>query len=259
MTTDDRHLVLIPAYDAGSQLLATVRAAATHWPHVWVVSDGSRDGSDRLLEAHLPALRGVRLLRLAQNRGKGGAIEHGLAEAAQAGFSHVLTMDADGQHPAEAIPAFMTASAASPEAMILGRPIFAADAPLLRVYGRRLSNWCARVETPGCGIGDSLFGFRVYPIAELRAVFGETSWMRRFDFDPEAAVRMCWHGVRCINRPVPVRYLARAEGGVSHFHYVRDNLLLTWMHARLVVTAYLRRRPGRSGSRSGRRHARSRV
>ena len=57
--------------------------------------------------------------------------------------------------------------------------------------------------------------------------------MRRFDFDPEAAVRLCWRGVPPINLPAPVRYLSAAEGGVSHFHYGRDNLLLTWMHLRL--------------------------
>jgi len=62
-----------------------------------------------------------------------------------------------------------------------------------------------------------------------------THWMRRFDFDPEAAVRLCWQGVPVINRPAPVRYFRREEGGVSHFRYVRDNLLLTWMHTRLFL------------------------
>lgn len=58
-------------------------------------------------------------------------------------------------------------------------------------------------------------------------------WMRRFDFDPEAAVRMSWRGVRIINMPATVRYFCADEGGVSHFRYLRDNVLLTWMHTRL--------------------------
>jgi hypothetical protein len=58
--------------------------------------------------------------------------------------------------------------------------------------------------------------------------------MRRFDFDTEALVRLCWSGVRAISRPVPVRYFRRDEGGVSHFRYGRDNLLLAAMHARLI-------------------------
>jgi hypothetical protein len=58
--------------------------------------------------------------------------------------------------------------------------------------------------------------------------------MRRFDFDPEAAVRLAWRGVRPVNVPAPVKYFSREEGGVSHFNYVRDNALLAWMHVRLL-------------------------
>ena len=64
--------------------------------------------------------------------------------------------------------------------------------------------------------------------------------MRRFDFDPEAAVRLSWAGVPAINLPAPVRYLRPDQGGMSHFHYGRDNLLLTVMHARLVIGAVMR-------------------
>jgi hypothetical protein len=64
--------------------------------------------------------------------------------------------------------------------------------------------------------------------------------MRRFDFDPEAAVRLCWRGVRPINLEAPVRYFRADEGGVSHFRYGRDNLLLSWMHARLFSGFLLR-------------------
>jgi hypothetical protein len=148
-------------------------------------------------------------------------------------------MDADGQHDAASIPRFMALSAAQPQAMILGVPVFDRSAPRLRVVGRRVSNACARLETSGA-IGDSLFGFRVYPIAPLRAAMEGTRWMRRFDFDPEAAVRLCWAGVPVVNAPAPVRYFRAEEGGVSHFRYLRDNSLLAWMHARLMM-AFLRR------------------
>jgi hypothetical protein len=119
-----------------------------------------------------------------------------LAEAA--GYTHVLTMDADGQHPADMIPEFMAMSIAHPDAVVLGKPVFDASAPALRVGGRKLSNWWANVETLWAGIGDSLFGFRVYPVKPLREIMESTPWMRRFDFDPEAAVRLCWHGVKPI-------------------------------------------------------------
>jgi hypothetical protein len=149
-------------------------------------------------------------------------------------------MDSDGQHPADLIPVFMAASLAAPEAMILGDPVFGSDAPRLRVQGRRLSNWWANVETLWAGIHDSLFGFRVYPIAPLERVMRSTRWMRRFDFDVEAAVRLCWRGVVPLNLPAAVRYFRTEEGGVSHFKYWRDNALLTWMHLRLFSGFWVR-------------------
>ena len=126
--------------------------------------------------------------------------------------------------------------------MVLGVPRFDASAPVLRVKGRRISNWWADLETLRAGIGDSLFGFRVYPVAPLLAVMRGQLWMRRFDFDPEAAVRLSWRGVPALNLSAPVRYLRPDEGGVSHFHYWRDNALLTWMHTRLVL-GFLARLP----------------
>jgi hypothetical protein len=134
----------------------------------------------------------------------------------------------------------MAASQAAPAAMILGAPVFDASAPALRVKGRRVSNWWANLETLWTGIGDSLFGFRVYPITPLAEVMHAQRWMRRFDFDPEAAVRLRWRGVPAVNMPAPVRYYTPGEGGVSHFRYLRDNTLLTWMHARLFVEFLIR-------------------
>ena len=227
------HLVLIPSYNPGEKVYATVRAARRHWNPVWVVVDGSTDGSADGLRAMAADDPGLRVVVLARNGGKGAAVLHGLDLAAAAGFTHVLTMDSDGQHPADLIPAFMAHSQAQPTAMVLGRPVFDASAPRLRVRGRRVSNWWANLETLWAGIGDSLYGFRVYPVEPLRRVMRGQRWMRRFDFDPEAVVRLCWAGVRPVNVAAPVKYFSADEGGVSHFNYWRDNVLLTWMHTRL--------------------------
>jgi glycosyltransferase involved in cell wall biosynthesis len=234
------HLVLIPSYNPGEKVDETVRGARECWNPVWVVVDGSTDGSAQRLLAMAAADPGLHVIVLPRNRGKGAAILAGLEQAAARGFTHVLTMDSDGQHPAQAIAPFMAASAAAPAAMVLGVPKFDASAPQLRVQGRRVSNGWANLETLWAGIGDSLYGFRVYPIAPLRAIMTRQTWMRRFDFDPEAVVRLCWRGVRPINLDAPVRYFRADEGGVSHFHYGRDNLLLTWMHARLFCGFLLR-------------------
>ena len=229
------HLVLIPSYNPGPAVLTTVQAARAQWPVVWVVDDGSNDGSTASLQALAASDPGLHLIVLPRNSGKGAAVLTGLEAAAAAGFTHVLTMDADGQHPAALIPDFMAASQAAPAAMILGKPVFGPEAPALRVNGRKVSNGWANFETLWMGIGDSLYGFRVYPIAPLIRIMRRGRWMRRFDFDPEAVVRLCWAGVQPINKDAPVRYLSAEEGGVSHFRYLRDNILLTWMHTRLFL------------------------
>jgi glycosyltransferase involved in cell wall biosynthesis len=240
-TTPSRtHLVLIPSYNTGAQVYTTVRAARAQWHPVWVVVDGSNDGTAAGLQAMAADDPGLRVWVLPQNMGKGAAVLHGLQQAAAAGFSHALTMDSDGQHPAALIPAFMQASLARPETMVLGRPVFDASAPLLRVRGRRVSNWWTNLETLGAGVADSLYGFRVYPVAALAAVMQRQPWMRRFDFDTEAVVRLAWRGVKPVNIDAPVKYLSAAEGGVSHFRYGRDNLLLSWMHTRLMLEFVLR-------------------
>lgn len=229
------HLVLIPSYDPGTQVYDTVRAARRQWTPVWVVVDGSTDGTAAGLQEMAAMDPGLRVVVMPENRGKGAAVLHGLDLAASEGFTHALTLDSDGQHPDDLIPAFMATSIAAPDCMVLGVPVFDANAPKLRVQGRKVSNAWANLETLWMGIGDSLYGFRVYPIEPLRQVMHGLRWMRRFDFDPEAAVRLCWRDVRPINLPAPVKYLAADQGGVSHFNYLRDNVLLTWMHIRLML------------------------
>lgn len=236
MTTPSAsHIVLIPSYNPGPQVTATVAAARQAWEPVWLVVDGSTDGTPETLTRLAVDDPGLRVLVLPRNQGKGAAVLHGLERALAEGYTHALIMDSDGQHPADFIPAFMAASRDRPEAMILGVPAFDADAPALRVKGRKISNFWANFETLWTGIADSLFGFRVYPMAPLVSVMRASRWMRRFDFDPEVVVRLRWRGVPAINLGAPVRYPSAEAGGISHFRYVRDNILLTWMHLRLLA------------------------
>jgi glycosyltransferase involved in cell wall biosynthesis len=248
-------VVLIPSYNPGAKVFETVRAAREQWEPVWVVVDGSTDGTGAALQEMALADPGLRVLVRAKNGGKGAAVLDGLTEASAQGFTHVLTMDSDGQHPADRIAAFMADSAAHPDAMILGEPVFDTSAPSIRVKGRKISNWWANLETLWWGIHDSLFGFRVYPVVPLLRLMRSSLWMRRFDFDVEAVVRLSWAGVPARNLPAKVKYFTPAEGGVSHFHYGRDNVLLSSMHARLLsgfllrlpfllVRRSLRREPG---------------
>src|SRR5258706_12489338 len=221
------HLVLIPSYNPGPKVFDTVCAALDQWSPVWVVVDGSTDGSTPQLLEMASTHPGMRVLIMPVNRGKGAAVLHGMREAMRLGFTHALTMDSDGQHPPERIPAFMQASQLAAATMVLGRPVFDSSAPNLRVQGRKISTWGADVQTCRSGIGDSLFGFRVYPMAQLERIMRHQLWMRRFDFDVEAAVSLGWRGVRPVNPGGPVRYFPPEGGGGSHLNCWRHNALPT--------------------------------
>lgn len=237
------HLVLIPSYNTGSRLLATVREALAQWQPVWVVVDGSTDDTPGAIEALARTESGLRAIVRPQNGGKGAAVLTGAEAALAAGFTHALVMDADGQHPADRIGDFMRASQAEPAALVLGRPVFGPEAPAVRLQGRKLSVGLVRGEIFGAGIDDPLFGFRVYPLGPLVRAMHRVWGARRYDFDPEMAVRLFWAGTPTRNIPAACRYLTREQGGVSHFHYGRDNVRMVWLHTRLITELLLWRWP----------------
>lgn len=231
------HVILIPTYNTGARLFETIAQVRDIAHPIIVVIDGSTDGTSETLVRM--AARDPALLVSVQsrNQGKGAAILHGLRLARTKGFTHALTMDADGQHSIAHVNEMIATSLAHPWAMVLGAPLFDETAPRIRILGHRIANFCTSLVTSPGAIADSLFGFRVYPILPLLEAFDSTSGMRRFDFDSEAVIRLYWQGVRPINLATPVRYFNRDQGGVSHFKYLRDNLLLAAMYSRLCVTA----------------------
>lgn len=243
MTASSTHLVLLPAYNPGPRLRAVVAEVLRCWQPVLVVIDGSTDGSELPLLELAGSNPALTVLVLPRNTGKGAAVLAGAQAARARGFTHALVMDADGQHPAGSIASFMAASRRNPATLVLGRPVFPGNTPAERRHGRKLSVGLVYLELLGTGVADPLFGFRVYPLAPLLAVLGPRRGGRRYDFDTEAAVRLGWTGVPLRNLAAPVRYFSRTEGGVSHFHYLRDNLTLVWLHTRLIAELLFRRWP----------------
>ncbi len=243
MIPSPTHLVLLPTYNTGPRLREVVAEVLRHWSPVLVVVDGSTDGSERPLLALAATEPALTVQVLPRNAGKGAAVLAGAQFARARGFTHALVMDADGQHPAASIGEFMAVSLRQPATFVLGRPIFPANIPAERRHGRKLSVGLVHLELMGAATVDPLFGFRVYPLAPLLATLGSRAGGRRYDFDTEAVVRLGWAGVPLLNLAAPVRYFSRAEGGVSHFHYLRDNLLLVWMHTRLLAELLVWRWP----------------
>lgn len=246
--THFRPLVLIPTYNTGERLPRTVEEVlgVSETP-VWVVVDGSSDGSDALLSPLQEKYSEgkLRVIRLKENRGKGCAVLAGAEIALDGGFTHVLTVDADGQHPAEMIPRYLEAAQTDPEALIIGQPVFDDSAPRIRVNGRKVANLLAAVEVGGGVIGDALFGMRLYPLqAFVRRMKRLVRWgANRYDFEPEIAVRLVWDGVPTLKLATPVKYFNESEGGISHYHYWRDNLKMAAMHAFRLLPGTLLRAP----------------
>jgi glycosyltransferase involved in cell wall biosynthesis len=227
---------IIPTYDNPATVAGVVESVRRFVPHVIVVDDGS--GPEARAVAEELAAKGLaQVVFRPQNGGKGAAVTTGLEAALASGMTHALQIDADGQHDAGDIPRFLEASAASPEALVLGQPVFDASAPKSRLWGRKVSVFWVAVETLSMRVGDPLCGYRVYPVkaALTAAARGQT-----MDFDPEIVVRMAWNGVPIVHVSTRVRYLSREEGGVSHFRGFRDTVRISLMHTRLVATGVWR-------------------
>jgi glycosyltransferase involved in cell wall biosynthesis len=233
-----RPLILIPSYNTGRILLPTVEEILAYGISVLVVIDGSTDGSQNLLD-ELPQSH-LHILKIPKNGGKGSAVLQGAEWGVKHNFTHLLTMDSDGQHNASDIPNMLNLSQQNPQSMIMGCPEFGQDAPFARVWGRKLTIGMTNLETGFCGLGDTLYGMRVYPLSLFVKTMHGMRFGKGYDFDPEIAVRMCWNGVKPIRFQTKVRYVAKEEGGISHFHYLRDNCKLTLLHFRLVPEYILR-------------------
>ncbi|MEP6897898.1 MAG: glycosyltransferase family 2 protein [Rhodanobacter sp.] len=223
---------LIPIYNHKDTIARTVQALRAHGLPVLIVDDGSdaptRDVLDRLVDS----ASDVRLLRLPHNQGKGCALAAGLLAARDAGYTHALQIDADGQHDTADAPRFIAEARAHPQAMICGRAIYDDSVPKARLYGRYLTHVCVWIETLSLAIDDSMCGYRLYPLQATCAEIARAPFPARMDFDTEAAVRLFWRGVPVRNLPTKVIY---PPDGLSHFRMLHDNVRITVMHLRLLL------------------------
>ncbi|MFZ6657747.1 glycosyltransferase family 2 protein [Undibacterium sp. TJN19] len=230
--------VLIPVYNHEHAIAMVVDGILTHDVNCILVDDGSSDACAKVLD-ELIATRPARLhlLRHAHNQGKGAAVMTGFAYAAKTAYTHVLQIDADGQHRVTDIPHFLAQAAAHPQAVIVGYPVYDESVPALRLYARYLTHVWVWINTLSFAIRDSMCGFRVYPVAAVMALMAKQRIGRRMNFDTDILVRLYWQGLAMVNLPTRVGYPA---DGVSHFRVWRDNVLITGMHTRLFFGMLLR-------------------
>ena len=226
--------VVIPTYDNPATIEQVVAAVREKIPDVIVVDDGSGEPGRQTIDG-LGQRKLAHVVHREKNGGKGAAVKTGFEVARSLGYTHVLQVDADGQHDLGDLAHFLETARQNPDALVLGSPLFDESAPRGRVIGRKITRFWTIIETGGRSITDAMCGFRVYPLAAALAASRGTG--DRMEFDIEIAVRMVWAGVVPLNLPTRVRYL---KGGLSHFHMFHDNVRISWMHTRLTVGAILR-------------------
>lgn len=238
MTMAFQALAIVPVYNHPDTVGAMVHGILQAQLPCLLVDDGSEPRCAAVLDAlaaqHAPQ---VQLLRLPQNQGKGGAMMAGMRQAWALGYSHVLQIDADGQHAVADIPAFVAQAQRQPLAMVCGAPAYDASVPKVRLYGRYATHIWVWINTLSLDIQDSMCGFRVYPLRSTMNVIERVELGTHMEFDTEILVHLHWQGVRFVTLHTAVTY---PQDGLSHFRAWRDNLLISGMHARLFAGMLVR-------------------
>jgi glycosyltransferase involved in cell wall biosynthesis len=216
--------VVIPAYNEAATICDVVRGCLVHTRQVIVVDDGSTDGT-----AERVRVLGVTLLQHPHNKGKAASIWDGMCYAVEHGAEAVITLDGDGQHRPDDIPAFVQAADRYPHTIILGvRHRGRQAAPVLRRFANRFADfWIAWAA--GYPVRDSQCGFRLYPAALIRILRPCVRPADSFVFESEVIIQASNQGV--FTASVPIEALYPEQRRASHYRPVRDTVLITQMVA----------------------------
>ena len=225
-----RVCVIIPTYNNAGTIAQVISDVAVYCKDVIVVNDGSTDETAVILKRlSIP----ITLISYPQNKGKGHALVKGFHKAKALGFSHAITIDADGQHFAADIPLFINKMEENPEAIIVGcRNLTEKNMPRQNTFANRFSNFWFRLQT-GINLPDTQSGFRLYNLKALRQLSLITS---RYEAELELLVFAAWAG--CPISSVNVRvYYPPTEERVSHFRPVYDFFRISVLNTILCVGA----------------------
>ena len=230
---------IVPSYNHGEPARQVVERLRDFGLTVFIIDDGSDEPAREALAALHAPQHGVFVYRLETNQGKGAAVMKGFELASEAGFTHALQVDADGQHDLSQLRQFIALARDHPDTLVAGQPVYDATMPWSRRIGRLITHFWVAIETLTLHPVDSMCGLRLYPLARVIQLQKIHRLGRRMDFDIEIVVRLVRDGVPILFVPVEVSY---PPDNISNFEMIRDNWLITTMHTRLVL-AMLSRLP----------------
>lgn len=232
-----KHGFIIPVYRHGQTACIVAEKLLVFNLPVILIDDGNDNETKKTLQEFVSKTKGIRVTRLERNSGKGGAVIKGIETAKELGLTHVLQIDADGQHDDSKVSFFLEESKKYPDKIICGYPEFDVSVPKSRLHGRKISNFWAAVVTVSGELKDVLCGFRVYPVDITYHITRSPFIDKRMGFDPEILVRLYWKKIYPVFHPIKVIY---PEGGISNFNAVRDNIRISWMFSRLCIGMFIR-------------------
>ncbi len=228
---------IVPSHNHWLALGAVVHGLRQAGLPVFIIDDGSGEEARAAIAALHDPSQGVRVHRLEINQGKGAAVLEGFRLARDAGYSHAVQVDADGQHDLDALEPMLDLARQNPDALITGLPQYDASIPTGRKIGRWITHVWVWIETLSLSIKDSMCGFRVYPLEPVMRLLAVRKVGLRMDFDTEIMVRLFWQGTPVLGLPVKVIY---PPDNTSNFDLWRDNLRISRMHTKLVCEMLLR-------------------
>lgn len=224
--------VIIPTYNNATTIRRVIEDVEKYCTSIIVVNDGSTDDTAAILQS-IPSP--IEVVSYPDNRGKGYALVTGFKKAKALGYTHAITIDADGQHFADDIPCFIEGLKHNPEGFIVGcRNLTEENMPRQNTFANRFSNFWFRLQT-GINLPDTQSGYRLYTLSSLKGLNLITS---RYESELELLVYAAWAGVDITSVNVKV-YYPPAEERVSHFRPIYDFFRISVLNTVLCLGALL--------------------
>jgi glycosyltransferase involved in cell wall biosynthesis len=234
MFIEKKICVLVPTYNNEQTLAVVLENVLQYTNQVIVVNDGSTDSTSDIIKR----FSGLEVVHYPVNKGKGYALRQGLKRALDLGYEYAITIDSDGQHFADDLPAFVKATDARNGIIIGERNMDQAGIPGKSNFGRNFSNFWFRFET-GIKLNDTQSGYRLYPVKALSEL---TFFTSKFEFEIEVLVRAAWAGIPIEEIPVKVFYPEKGKR-VTHFRPFRDFSRISVLNTVLVTITLLYIKP----------------
>lgn len=223
--------VIVPTYNNDQTLQKVIEGIRAYTDNIIIVNDGSTDYTQSILDQSSV----LHQITFDKNRGKGSALQAGFKLALDLKYDYAITIDSDGQHSPDDLPAFIEMLKENPESLIVGnRNMMQEGVPGKSSFGHKFSNFWYAIET-GIKLPDTQSGYRLYPLQGIKHI---NFFTRKFEFEIEILVRSAWHNIPVISVPVNVKYFPK-NVRVSHFRPIIDFTRISILNTILVLLALL--------------------